>query len=122
MSTKKMICGIAFIGILICTFVLAGGVAQFIDLASILVVVILGALFAIAVDGDDSFVQKFGDGCVRAGWIGTIIGLIVIFEVVRFASFNTAETGPAVAVCLLIILYSYTFKILSMILDPEVET
>ena len=117
-----MFCGIAFISFLICTFVFAGGVAQFIDLASILVVVILDALFTIAVDGDDSFVQKIGDGCVEAGWTGNIIGLIVIFEVVRFASFNTAETGPAVAVCLLIILYSYTFKILSMILDPEVET
>ena len=58
MSTKKMICGIAFIGFLICTFVFAGGVEQFIDLASILVVVILGSLFAIAVDGDDSFVQN----------------------------------------------------------------
>ena len=56
MSTKKMICGIAFIGFLICTFVFAGGVEQFIDLTSILVVVILGSLFAIAVDGDDSFV------------------------------------------------------------------
>ena len=122
MSTKKIICGIAFIGFLICTFLFAGGVEQFIDLASISVVVILGALFAIAVDGDDSFVQKFGDGCVRAGWIGTIIGLIVIFGSERFTSFDTAEIGPAAAVCLLTILYGYTFKMLSMILGPEVET
>ncbi len=41
---------------------------------------------ALAGKGDGSFIQKFGDGAVRAGWIGSIIGIIAIFGSEGFAS------------------------------------
>tara|TARA_Y100001968_G_C18865360_1_gene484593 strand:+ start:58 stop:414 length:357 start_codon:yes stop_codon:yes gene_type:complete len=117
MNAKKIISSLAFVCMILATFVFAGGIEQFVDLASLSVVVVLGAIFAASVKSDRSFIQKFGDGCVRAGWIGTLIGCIVIFGSERFTSFNTAEIGPAIAVALLTVLYGYAFKMLAMILD-----
>ena len=60
MSSKNIIYAISFIGTLFCAPVFAGGLKQFIDLASVLVVISIGAIFAIAVDGDKNFIQGLG--------------------------------------------------------------
>ncbi|MEE2775136.1 MAG: hypothetical protein VYE27_09505 [Pseudomonadota bacterium] len=117
MSIKKIACAIIFLVMLLCTFIFAGGIGQFIDLAAASVVIVLGALFAFSVHGEGSYIRKFGDGCARAGWIGTLIGAVVIFGGERFAAFNVEEIGPAVAVTLLSLLYGYSLKMLSMIVD-----
>ena len=117
MSIRKISCAITFVAMIICTFIFAGGIGQFIDLAAVSVVVILGALYAFSVNQEGSYVQKFGDGCVRAGWIGTVIGIVVILGSERFTAFDVTEIGPAAAVALLTVLYGYTFKMLAMILD-----
>ena len=52
------------------TFYTVGNVSQFIDLNSFIFVAIVGALYAYSVKGDEIYVQKFGDGAVRASWLG----------------------------------------------------
>ena len=117
MNSVKIISSVAFIAMILATFVFAGGVEHFIDVAALSVVVVLGVIFAISVKGDSSYIQKFGDGCVRAGWIGTFIGFIAIFGSESFTSFSFVEIAPAMAVALLTVFYGYFFKMLAMILD-----
>ena len=61
--------------------------------------------------------QKFGDGAVRAGWFGSIIGIIAIFGSSGFGDGNFQAIGAALAVCSLTVLYGYFFKLGSMLLD-----
>ena len=65
---------------------MVGDVNQYIDMPSAIIVVVVGVLFALAGKADGSFIQKFGDGAVRTGWIGSIIGIIAIFGGEGFAS------------------------------------
>ena len=78
---------------------------------------VVGVLFALATKGDGSFIQKFGDGAVRAGWIGSIIGIIAIFGSEGFASGDMGQIGMALAVCSLTVFYGYLLKLGALILD-----
>ena len=68
-------------------------------------------------NNDESFIQKFGDGAVRAGWLGFIIGIVAIFGSDTFANGDLPMLGAAMAVCSLTVLYGYFIKIGAMILD-----
>ena len=65
----------------------------------------------------ESATEKFGDGAVRAGWLGSIIGIIAIFGSGGFGDGNMQAIGAALAVCSLTVLYGYFFKLGSMLLD-----
>ena len=117
MNAKKIICTVAYVGIVNATFVFAGGLDQYIDAASIFVVVAIATLFALGVNSDDSFIKKFGDGAVRAGWLGSIIGVVAIFGTDSFANGELPMLGAAMAVCSLTVLYGYFIKLGTLILD-----
>ena len=103
----------------ICSFYTVSNVSQFIDLNSFVFVAIIGALYAYAVKGEATYVQKFGDGAVRAGWLGALIGIVSIFGSSYFAGAGTnlGALGAVLAIAALTVLYGYFFKLGSIILD-----
>ena len=100
-------------------FLHSGNVSQFIDLNSFIFVAIVGALYAYSVKGEETYVQKFGDGAVRAGWLGALIGVVSIFGSSYFAGAgaNLGALAAALAIASLTVLYGYFFKLGSIILD-----
>ena len=117
MNAKKIVCIVAYIGLVVSTFIVAGGLDKYIDLNALIVVVVIALLFAIGVNNDGSFIQKFGSGAVRAGWLGFIIGIVGIFGSDIFANGDLPMLGAAMAVCSLTVLYGYFIKLGAMILD-----
>ena len=79
MTTTKIVCKVIYIIFIAVTLNAVGNIKQYIDLNSAIVVVVLGILFAVAAKGDESTIQKLGNGAVRAGWLGSIIGIVNIF-------------------------------------------
>ena len=89
---------------------LGGNFALFIDLQSALYVFLVGVIFFIA-SPIDRF-AAFGNGCVNAGWIAFLVGLIYIFW-----GLNDVEVeliGPSFSVNFLAPLYGYFFKIVTL--------
>ena len=84
MNTKKIICAVAYVGLVVSTFIVAGGLDIYVDLNSFIIVAVISLLFALGVSNDESFIQKFGNGAVRAGWLGFIIGIVAISTVFGF--------------------------------------
>ena len=117
MNTTKIVCAIIYVLMIAGTLVMVGNVGQYMDIASATVVVVLSVLFAAAAKGDDSVIQKFGNGAVWAGWLGSIIGIIAIFGSEGFAAGDLSMLGSAMAVCSLTVFYGYFFKLGTMILD-----
>ena len=117
MNTIKIVSTIVYVLLVGGTLFMVGNVNQYLDIASLLVVVVIGVLYAIAASGDGTYVQKFGDGTVRAGWFGSIIGIIAIFGSGGFGDGNMQAIGAALAVCSLTVFYGYFFKLGSMLLD-----
>ena len=117
MSPVKIISTIVYFVFFGATLFTVGNINQYFDFASLLVVVVISILYAISVKGDDSYIRKFGDGAVKAGWFGSIIGIIAIFGSNGFGSGDMQAIGAALAVCSLTVLYGYFFKIGSMLLD-----
>ena len=117
MNTKKIVCAVAYVGLVVSTFIVAGGLDIYVDLNSFIVVVVIALLFALSVNNDESFIQKFGNGAVRAGWLGFIIGIVAIFGADAFANGDLPMLGAAMSVCSIPVLYGYFFKLGAMILD-----
>ena len=116
MTITKIVCTVIYVLFIAATLITVG-VSQYIDLNSLIVVIVIGALFAAAAKGEESLVQKFGNGAVRAGWLGSIIGIIAVFGSDGFAAGDLSMLGSAMAVCSLTVFYGYFFKIGAMILD-----
>ena len=116
-TVKKIVCTAVYVLFILATLITVGNIGQYIDFPSFLVVVVVAVLFAAAAQGEESVVQKFGNGAVRAGWLGSIIGIIAIFRSDGFASGDMSKIGMALAVCSLTILYGYFLKLGAMILD-----
>jgi hypothetical protein len=117
MSTLKIVSTVVYALSIGITLFTVGNVNQYIDLAAFTVVVVIAFLYAISVKGDETYTQKFGDGAVRAGWLGSIIGIVAIFGSDGFGNGDMAAIGAALAVCSLTVLYGYFFKIGSVLLD-----
>jgi flagellar motor component MotA len=74
---------------------------------------VLSGAFGFLVMGNNSenHIANFGEGAVYFGWLGTIVGLIVITGD-RFLFWGDIEKmGPALAAAMLTIFYGYTIKI-----------
>ena len=101
------------------TFFIIENGSQFFDINSFVFVIIVGGLYAFSVKGENTYIQKFGDGTVRAGWLGSLIGVVSIFGSPVFAgsTSNLAALGAALAIASLTILYGYFIKLGSIILD-----
>ena len=117
MSTVKIVSTIVYVLFIGITLLTVGNVNQYIDLASFIVVVVIAVLYSIAAKGDETYVQKFGDGAVKAGWFGSIIGIVAIFGSDGVGNGNIEAIGAALAVCSLTVFYGYFFKIGSILLD-----
>ena len=117
MTTLKIVSTLIyalFIGI---TLLTVGNVNQYFDLPSFIVVVVIAILYAISAKGEESYVRKFGDGAVKAGWLGSIIGIVAIFGSRGFGNGDMQAIGAALAVCSLTVFYGYVFKLGSALLD-----
>ena len=78
MNTTKIICTVIYIIFIVATFFSIGNVSQFFDINSFIFVIVVGGLYAFSVKGENTYIQKFGDGTVRAGWLGSLIGVVAI--------------------------------------------
>ena len=84
MNAVKIIATIVYIVFIGVTLLMVGNINQYFDMPALVVVVVIAILYALAAKGDKTYVQKFGDGAVRAGWLGSIIGIIIGFWCVYY--------------------------------------
>tara|TARA_A100000164_G_C21384221_1_gene530062 strand:- start:123 stop:476 length:354 start_codon:yes stop_codon:yes gene_type:complete len=116
-ATSKIIYTVLYCLFTFGALFIAGNISQYIDIMSFVFVAVVAVLYTLSVKGDESYVQKFGDGAVRAGWLGSLIGIISIFGGSGFGSANMETIGPALAIASLTIFYGYFFKLGVIILD-----
>ena len=108
------------IGIIIIIGMVGGAVAsidhtKFLDLPSMLIVV-GGALgYVLAKGKSKHFIKNFGDGSVYMGWIGLMIGLIMIGN----HHANTENLWPAFSIAFLPIFYGYLIKLITVGLEKK---
>ena len=117
MTTTKIISTIVYAAFIIVTLFAVGNVNQYFDINSFIVVLVIATIFAVSARSDKTYVQKFGDGAVRAGWLGSIIGIVAIFGSEGFKNADMEAIGAALAVCTLTVFYGYFFKLGAIILD-----
>mgnify|MGYP001193784216 FL=1 len=87
-----------------------GSLASFINLPGLVVVIVPAVLFAISGENDlKTRVENFASGAVLAGWLGTLIGAIMILGNIDFNTWQES-LPPASAIMLLTLLYGYTAK------------
>ena len=102
------------IGIIIIIGMVGGAIVsidhtKFLDLPSMLIV-LGGALgYVLAKGKSKHFIKNFGDGSVYMGWIGLIIGFIMIGN----HHAESEKIGPAISVAFLPIFYGYFIKLIS---------
>ena len=101
------------ISLLTIILVVAGndfGLAPFLDINSILLVIGISIGYAVAIKDGESILQRFGQGAVHGGNIGFLIGFVLTLGSVN----NLEALGPALAFCVLTLLYG---RIIKMICD-----
>ena len=87
-----------------------GSLASFTNLPGLVVVIVPAVLFAISGEKDlKTRVENFASGAVLAGWLGTLIGAIMILGNIDFNTWQES-LPPASAIMLLTVLYGYTAK------------
>ena len=111
-------------GIGICFAIMLGAILQighhlFIDINSALFVLGGATGFLVFKKNSGNHIKNFGQGAVYFGWLGTIVGLVA-FTGGRFVVWGDIEKmGPALAVCMLAILYGYTIKVVTIALTED---
>ena len=110
--------GIAvIIGIVFGAFVMGGGGHKAVDLLSLIFVLGVAAGHALGVKDGESAITRFGDGCVRGGWLGLLVGLTLIAGGPSASAMDFSALMPAFSIAVLTPLYGYFFKIITMQLD-----
>ena len=110
--------GIAvIIGIVFGAFVMGGGGDKAVDLLSLIFVLGVAAGHALGVKDGESAITRFGDGCVRGGWLGLLVGLTLIAGGPSASAMDFSALMPAFSIAVLTPLYGYFFKIITMQLD-----
>jgi len=102
------------IGVLIIIGIVAGTTmtidhTKFIDLPSMLLVLGGAIGYSLAKGNPSDFLGNFGDGSVYMGWIGLMIGLIMIGN--HYA--DADKIGPAMSVAFLPLFYGYLIRLIS---------
>ena len=107
---KLYISVLALAGIYFWAIIEGRALADFINYPALAVVLVPAFLFAISgIEDSKTRVKKFADGAVLAGWIGTLIGVIMILMNLDFTTWQEF-LPPAVGIGLLTILYGYIAK------------
>ena len=110
--------GIAvIIGIFLGALEMGGGLVKAMDLMSLIFVLGIAIGHALGANHGENVITRFGDGCVRGGWLGFLIGIALIAGTEFAAAMDFSSLMPALAVALLTPLYGYFFKIITMQLD-----
>ena len=110
--------GIAVIIVIVTGAAIAGGgVSPLMDIMALIFVLGIGVGHALGAKDDESRITRFGDGSVRGGWLGLLVGLVLIAGTDGAAQMDFTMIMPAMAVALLTPFYGYFFKVISMQLD-----
>jgi hypothetical protein len=116
--TEMKYLGIAVIvGTVVAAMIFADGFDILTDTMALIVVVGIGIGHAMGTKNGESAITRFGDGCVRGGWLGLLIGLALIAGSPIAAAMDFSALMPALSVASLTPLYGYFFKIITMQLD-----
>ena len=90
------------------------GIHLYFDALSCLFVLGGAIGFLVMKNNPEKHIKNFGQGAVYFGWLGTLLGLVA-FTGGRFLVWGDIEKmGPALAVCMLAILYGYTIKMVTI--------
>ena len=108
---------IVIVGIVIGAFIMGGDLSHAIDAMSFTFVVGIGVGHALGTKSGDNTITRFGDGCVRGGWLGLLIGLTLIAGSEQAAAMNVSHLMAALSIAVLPTLYGYFFKLITMQLD-----
>ena len=121
--TKRRRIGMKYLGIVVIIGIffgaleMGGGLVKAIDLMSLIFVLGIAIGHALGANPGENVITRFGDGCVRGGWLGFLIGIALIAGSEQAAVMNVSHLMAALAVALLTPLYGYFFKIITMQLD-----
>ena len=88
---------------------------KFIDLPSLLLVIGGSLGYVLAKGKSNKFVKNFGDGAVYMGWVGLMIGLIMIGN----HHVNTENMWPSFSITFLPIFYGYFIKLITTGLEKN---
>ena len=110
------------IGVIIIIGIVVGTVStidlnKFIDLPSMLLVIGGSLGYVLAKGKSRHFIKNFGDGSVYMGWIGLMIGIVMIGN----HHVNTENMWSAFSIAFLPILYGYFIKLISTGLEKTNE-
>ena len=111
--------GVAIIIVIVAVAAIhGGGISPFIDTMALIFVLGIGIGHALGAKDGESKITRFGDGSIRGGWLGLLMGLVLIAGTDGAAAqMDFAMLMPAMAVALLTPFYGYFFKVISMQLD-----
>ena len=121
--TKQRRIGMKYLGIVVIIGIffgaleMGGGLVKAIDLMSLIFVLGIAIGHALGANTGENVSTRFGDGCVRGGWLGFLIGIALIAGSEQAAVMNVSHLMAALAIALLTPLYGYFFKIITMQLD-----
>ena len=111
---------ILFIGLIVGAMLTGGSIETFMDMPSLIIVVLGALIYSFSAGGDTiDRLDNFGFGAVRMGWIGFIIGMVlianakIILDIERFSS--------AFAVAILPIFFGYFFQIITNMIVYRLE-
>ena len=111
---------ILFIGLITATIISVDSVGIFMDMPSLIIVVLGALIYSFSAGGDTiDRLDNFGFGAVRMGWIAFIIGMVlmanakIILDIERFSS--------AFAVAILPIFFGYFFQIITNMIVYRLE-
>jgi hypothetical protein len=110
--------GVAIIIVIVAGAAFHGGaIFPFIDTMALIFVLGIGIGHALGAKDGESKITRFGDGSIRGGWLGLLVGLVLIAGTDGAAQMDFTMLMPAMAVALLTPFYGYFFKVISMQLD-----
>ncbi len=104
---------IGVIGVIMFATIWGGNPGAFIDLPSLVVVAVASFFAALAIGKgkfDERTISLTGDAAVIIGWLGFLIGLVLMAGNLKNLLANDA-IGPAFSVAFLTVLYGYFLKL-----------
>ena len=111
---------VLFIGLIAGTILSVDSIGIFMDMPSLIIVVLGALIYSFSAGGDTiDRLDNFGFGAVRMGWIGFIIGMVlmanskIILDMELFSS--------AFAVAILPIFFGYFFQIITNMIVYRLE-
>ena len=111
---------ICIIGLVIGTILSVSDFGIFFDAPAFWIVIVGAFLYSIAAGGETADrIENYGIGAVRFGWLGFLIGIIIMSASNIIISLD--NIGPALAVALLTPFYGYFIKILTNVIVNRLD-